>query len=167
MNCVVACASIDYIQAISVRYPSASDSAAVGIGVGGSLDIRRFDLDVEGLERVLGELEARILEVVWETGPTTVKAVTEVLGSEAHVKTTMTVINRMVEKGLLRRKRHGRAFIYTAVTDRETFMMSVATRVIDGLIRDFGRPALAHLVDSADPQQLAELEAMIRSRRDA
>lgn len=131
------------------------------------MDIRRFDLDAEGLVRVLGELEARILEVIWAIGPTTVKAVTDALGTDAHVKTTMTVINRMVEKGLLRRDRQGRAFIYTAVTNRDAFMERVASRVFDGLIRDFGRPTLAHLVDSVDQQQLAELEALIRRRRDA
>jgi len=130
------------------------------------VDIRRFDLESEGLARVLGDLEARILEVIWSNGRTTVKAVTDTLGADAHVKTTMTVMNRMVEKGLLRRERQGRAFFYVAEEDRETFVTRVASRVIDGLMRDFGQPTLVHLVDSANPDQLTELEALIRSRLD-
>lgn len=137
----------------------------LGSGRGGSMDIRRFDLDAKGLARVLGELEARILEVVWSLERATVKDVTDALGPNAHVKTIMTVMNRMVEKELLRRERHGRAFWYEPITDRETFMAGVTSRVLAGLLADFPQPTLAHFVESADPEQLAALEALIRSRR--
>ncbi len=65
----------------------------------------------------------------------------------------------------MRWESQGRAFYYTAVSDRETFMGRVADRVLEGLLRDFGRPTLAHLIDAADPAQLAEFEALLRSRR--
>ncbi len=129
------------------------------------MDIRRFDLDSKGLARVLGELEAKILETLWEFQPATVKDVTDALGPGAHLKTTMTVMNRMVEKGLLRRQRRGRAFYYEASADRDTFMAQVARQVMAGLLADFRLPTLTHLVDSADPEFLAELEEHIRRRR--
>lgn len=129
------------------------------------MDIRRFDLDAQGLARVLGELEAKILEVVWSRGRATVKDVTDALGPNTHIKTVMTVMNRMVEKECLRRERDGRAYYYEPVADRETFMAQVARRVVAGLMTDFRLPTLAHLIDDADPEQLAELEARIRSRR--
>lgn len=129
------------------------------------MDIRRFDLETHGLARVLGELEARILEIVWTAERATVKDVADALGPNAHLKTTMTVMNRMVEKKLLARERQGRAFYYQAVTDRETFMAHVADRVMAGLMADFRLPTLAHLVGTADPEHLTELEALIRSRR--
>ena len=129
------------------------------------MDVRRFDLDAQGLARVLGELEAKVLEVVWAGGRVTVKDVTDALGPAAHIKTIMTVMNRMVEKALLRRERHGRAFYYEPVTDRDTFMAGVASRVLAGLLADFPQPTLAHFVESADTEQLAALEALIRSRR--
>jgi predicted transcriptional regulator len=130
------------------------------------VDIRRFDLETHGLARVLGELEAKILEIVWSAERVTVKDVTDALGPNTNIKTTMTVMNRMVDKELLVRERQGRAFYYQAVTDRETFMAHVADRVIAGLMADFRLPTLAHLVDTADPEQLMQLEAVIRSRRD-
>ena len=131
------------------------------------MDIRRFDLDNDGLARVVGELEARVLDAVWRLGRATVKDVTDALGPGAHLKTTMTVMNRLVDKGLLCRARRGRAFDYAATLDRDAFAAGVAGRVVDGLMRDFGQPTLAHLVERADEQQLAELEALIRRRRDA
>ena len=128
--------------------------------------VRRFDLDAQGLARVLGELEARILEAVWAHGPATVKDVTAALGPDAHFKTTMTVMNRLVDKGLLIRRRRGRAFVYQAVIERDTFRRRVAEQVVSGLLADFRQPALASFVDAADPAQLDELEALIRRRRD-
>ncbi len=47
---------------------------------GGQMEIRRFDLDSHGLARVVGELQARILEVVWALERPTVKDVTDALG---------------------------------------------------------------------------------------
>lgn len=129
------------------------------------MEIRRFDLDAQGLARVVGELEARILEVVWSRPRVTVKDVTEALGPHAHVKTIMTVMNRMVDKHLLLRERRGRAFVYEPSIDRETFMVRVSSRVLDGLLADFRRPTLAHFVEAADAEQLAELEELIRRRR--
>ena len=130
------------------------------------MDIRRFDLDAQGVARVLGELEARILEAVWSCEQATVKDVTDALGPDAHLKTVMTVMNRMVDKGLLRRERRGRAYYYQPVSDRETFTTQIANRVLTGLMADFRQPTLAHFVESANPDQLAELEALIRTRRD-
>lgn len=130
------------------------------------MNIRRFDLEARGLERVVGELEAKILEAIWDQGQATVKDIAEALGPEAHVKTVMTVTNRMVEKGLLIRDRHGRAYVYRSTMNRETFMTRVVNRVLEGLMADFGRSVtLAHFVESADAAQIAELEEALRKRR--
>jgi predicted transcriptional regulator len=129
------------------------------------MSIRRFDLEARGLARVVGELEARILETVWELGRVTVKDITAHLGPDAHLKTVMTVTNRMADKGLLERERQGRAYYYQAACDRESFMAQVVRRVLDGLVEDFGTPTLAHFVDLADAEQIAELEAALRKRR--
>lgn len=129
------------------------------------MKISRFALGSQGLARVLGELEARILEVVWTLGQATVKDVAAELGPEAHVKTVMTVMNRMVEKGVLHREARGRSFVYSAVLDRERFAQQVASRVLSGLLADFGKPTLAHFVQEIPPEQLAELERLIAERR--
>lgn len=128
--------------------------------------IRRFDLERQGLARVLGELEADILQAVWELDRPTVKEVTAALGPDAHVKTIMTVMNRMVEKGLLKRSRAGRRFVYAATFDRESFSRQIADQVLSGLLADFGRPTLAHFIQEATDEQLAELELLIAERRD-
>jgi predicted transcriptional regulator len=129
------------------------------------VNIRQFDLDAQGLGRVVGDLQARILEAIWIDQPRTVRDIAALLEGEHHPKSVMTVMNRMVEKGLLRRERQGRAYLYRATMDREAFMAGVARQVLDGLLADFRRPTLAHFVEAADADQLAELEALIRRRR--
>jgi predicted transcriptional regulator len=128
--------------------------------------IRRFDLDQHGLARVLGELEADILQAVWALDQPSVKDVAAALGPEAHVKTVMTVMNRMVEKGLLRRRRRDRHYTYAAAENRERFLQQIADRVVSGLLADFARPALAQFVQDVTPEQLAELERLIAERRE-
>ena len=127
--------------------------------------IRRFDLDRRGLARVLGALEADILEAVWALGQPTVKDVVSALGPPAHRKTVMTVMNRMVEKGLLSRERRGRHFAYGAALFRDAFVGQVVDQVLTGLRADFGGVALAHFIDGATPEQLAELEQFLAARR--
>lgn len=127
--------------------------------------IRRFDLDRRGLARVLGELETEILEAVWKLGQPTVKDVTAALGASANVKTVMTVMNRMVEKRLLSRHRRGRHFKYAATLPRDDFLERVVDQVLTGLLTDFGGVTVAHFVDGATSEQLAELERLIVERR--
>lgn len=135
------------------------------------MDIQRFDLGRRGLSRVLGELEARIMEAVWQLGTPTGKEICAVLGPDSHYKTVLTVTNRLVEKGLLNREpTEGRAFRYRAVEEREAFLGRIAGSVASGLLGDFGRPALAQLVQAAeavDPTYLEELERLVRERKGA
>ena len=135
------------------------------------MDIQRFNLGGHGLSRVLGELEARIMEAVWQLGAPTGKEMCDALGPGSHYKTVLTVANRLVEKGvLIREPAHGRAFRYRAAEDRDAFLRRIASSVSSGLVGDFGQPALAQFVQAAeavDPAYLDELERLVRERKGA
>ena len=131
--------------------------------------IQAFKLDQRGLARVFGELEARIMGVIWEIGEPTVGDVCARLGTDCNYKTVMTVMNRLVDKGILSRRRMGRAFSYAPCADRETFLAQVSRNVMEGLIEDFGDLAIAQFVsavDRIDSAQLAELQELIQARMD-
>ncbi|MBA2276401.1 MAG: BlaI/MecI/CopY family transcriptional regulator [Chloroflexia bacterium] len=135
------------------------------------MSIHRFNLEGSGLTRVLGELEARIMEAVWRLGMPTGKELCAALSPGSHYKTVLTVANRLVEKGLLSREPAGvRAFRYRAVESREAFLERVSATVASGLMGDFGAQALAQLVNAAeavDPAYLDELERLVRERKRA
>jgi predicted transcriptional regulator len=133
------------------------------------VDIHRFDLDSRGLARVLGELEARIMEAVWRLGAPTINDILEELDPAPHYKTVLTVANRLVQKGLLTREPTAeRAFAYRATEEREAFLQRVSASVSSSLVGDFGRHALAQFVRAAeevDPAYLDELQRLVRQQK--
>ncbi|MCC7023678.1 MAG: BlaI/MecI/CopY family transcriptional regulator [Thermomicrobiales bacterium] len=135
------------------------------------MGIHRFKFSGSGLTRVLGDLEARVMEAVWRLGTPTGKEIRDALGPDAHYKTVLTVANRLVEKGLLARQPTGaRAFRYRAVESRQAFLDRISGDVAAGLVGDFGQPALARFVDAAaavDPAYLDELERLVSERKEA
>ncbi len=95
-------------------------------------------------------LELRILEALWEKGPSCVRDIQEAFperGRPAYT-TVQTTIFRMETKGLVRRARKiSNAIIFEAVLSRET----AQRRLIDDLLDLFGgrtQPVMAHLVES-------------------
>ena len=133
-----------------------------------SIPIQSFRIHEQGLARVFGELEARVMEAVWEMEDPTVQTVCDHLGPGHHYKTVMTVLNRLVEKGALTRHRRSRAFIYRPRQSREAFLSRVSRAIMGGLVQDFGSLAVAQFVetlDEIDPAQLAELERLVQERR--
>ena len=131
--------------------------------------VHAFKLDQKGLARVFGELEAEVMEAVWRLKEPTVADVCQELGDGANYKTVMTVMNRLVDKRVLTRRRESRAYRYAAVDDRSVFLERVSRRVVEGLLQDFGALAVASFVDAVDavdPELLSKLEALIRARSD-
>jgi predicted transcriptional regulator len=118
------------------------------------------------LEKVLGPLEAEVMRLVWdEDGPVTVRRLLERINRRRRPQlaytTVMTVMSRLVEKGVLRRRREGRGYVYEAVAD------DAAGIAVEGVMRDFGDAAVAHFVDRAraDPELLARLERLLEDER--
>lgn len=131
--------------------------------------VQAFKLDQRGLARVFGELEAQIMDAVWRLEEPTVGDVCDYLGEDHNYKTVMTVMNRLVDKQILSRRRVGRAYSYAPCDSRDDFLARVSRNVVEGLLQDFGDLAIAQFVsavDQIDPAQLAELQQLIEARMD-
>ena len=131
--------------------------------------LHAFKLDRRGLARVFGELEATVMEALWSLGSATVADVADRLGDDVHYKTLMTVMNRLVSKGALRRRRRSRAYVYSPAETREAFMARVSRRVVEGLVLDFGDAAVAQMVDAledVDPALIRRLRALAEEEAD-
>jgi predicted transcriptional regulator len=127
-------------------------------------------LSAEGLAKVLGDLEARVARVVWEIGrPAPARAVHERIAREhpVAIHTVITVLNKLVEKGLLRRARRDDLLHYEATVSEEEFRSQASRRVVEGIL-SFGPSAVtASFVDvlaERDPAQLLELQRLVRDR---
>jgi predicted transcriptional regulator len=116
--------------------------------------------------RGLGELERAIMEVVWAAdGPVTGRAVVDELTRERPVAytTVLTVMDRLVGKGMLRRQRRGRAHTYRATRSRAAYTAELMASVL-GSSDD--RPAvLLHFVEQIPPDQAEALRAALDTAR--
>lgn len=138
--------------------------------MGNEVSIPAFKLDHSGLARLFGDLEARVMDIIWQLQEATVGDVLARLGGEYHYNTVMTVMSRLAEKGVLIRRREGRAHVYAPVEDRDEFLARVSREVAEGLLREFGSLAIAQFIDAADavdPELLAELRRRVEQKAEA
>jgi predicted transcriptional regulator len=131
--------------------------------------IHSFKLGEKGLAQFFGELEARLMEAVWAQEESSVQDVIDYLGGTLNYKTTMTVLNRLVEKGVLSRRKIGRAFAYAATASQEELLTSVFDQLVRGMLDgDFRQIALAQMVDTVealDAQLLDDMAWLIQQKK--
>lgn len=113
------------------------------------------------------ELELEILKVLWETAPLMVREVRALLkersGRTLSHSAVITMLNIMVRKGYLGRKKEGKAFLFKPLVQRESvaggMMGDLLKRVFDG------SPAalVLNLIETndLDAGELAELRRLI------
>jgi predicted transcriptional regulator len=119
----------------------------------------------------LGPLERQVLDETWRREEISVRDVFVSFDQRVAYTTLMTTLDRLYKKGLLSRRKSGRAFLYSPSLTREEFEQGIAEDVIDGLL---GRgahsvePVLACIVDAVsenDRELLDELDRLIREKR--
>lgn len=127
------------------------------------------------LSSFFGPLELRVLEALWARGEE--GSVRDLLiGFPGVAYTTlMTTLDRLHKKGVLARRRAGRAFRYVPVTTREGLEGSLAAETVDAIVaslssREAIRPLVTTFVDAvsrSDELALDQLEEALRARRRA
>lgn len=127
----------------------------------------------EILRNSLGALECDVMTAVWESGDLSVREACARLGPAVAYTTVMTTMDRLFKKGLLARRKAGRAFVYRATASRSELEGAVAADLVRSLLTpEAGAtvPVLSSLVDAVsdrDRALLAELERLIREKRRA
>ena len=132
-----------------------------------------FKSSNEVLENSLGALERDILSMCWTHRDLTVRRACALLDASVAYTTVMTTMDRLFKKGLLSRRKIGRAFVYSATATREELEGAVAAELVQSLLnRDNAEPLpiLSSLVDAVserDRALLGELERLVREKRRA
>ena len=112
----------------------------------------------------LTPLELRIMQVLWENGASTVKAVQEKLPGESLAYTTVqTMLNVLQRKGKVKRRLVGRAYEYRPVLSRERALRDAAGDLLDRMFGGSVDALLMSLVKSRqiDAEKLAKLQRLI------
>lgn len=117
----------------------------------------------------LGELQLRILEVLWKQHEAPVAAVHEALGGSAEFAytTIATMLRKMEDRRLVRHRTEGRSFIYRAAVQADEVTRGVADHLVDRFFAGSLAEAVSHLLDTRDATkaELAELEQLIAARK--
>jgi predicted transcriptional regulator len=121
-----------------------------------------------GLASLFGALELRVLDVLWERGHEV--AVRDVLPDfpNAAYTTVMTTMERLHRKGVLERRKAGRAFLYRPAQSRQELESRVIVRTLEPLLNGNAEPVLSCLVEEVsrhDEKLLDELERLVREKR--
>jgi predicted transcriptional regulator len=127
-------------------------------------------LSATGLSKVLGDLEARVMRAVWDLGrPVPARVVHErvAAGHDVALLTVITVLNKLVDKGMLSRAKRDDLLHFEPRMSEESFMAIVSRRVVEGVL-SFDEDAMAasfvDVLAERDPEKLAELGRLIRRR---
>jgi BlaI family penicillinase repressor len=117
-----------------------------------------------------GDLEYAVLAKLWELGVASARDIHVQIGEPAGlVYTTIAkVLDRLHEKGLVIRKRDGKAFSYRARIARDVVDQARARTTLSRLFGSRPHAAVATLVEaveSIDPRLLDELERAVSARR--
>jgi len=77
--------------------------------------------------------ELEILQILWSKGPSTVRAVNDLLVRDKEVgyTTTLKIMQIMTEKGLVSRNKQSRTHIYTANIDRDKCQGALLNRFLE------------------------------------
>jgi len=105
--------------------------------------------------------ELAVLKILWQRGPSTVREVMEVLNRDRRRAYTsvMSLLNVMTDKKLLKRRPHGRAFLYEPRVDRQRTMGCMVQDLLGRVFEGSASDLVAHVLDESHPST-DELEAI-------
>lgn len=115
-----------------------------------------------------GQLEQAILNQLWTSGPRTVRDVLNNLVHHRQVAytTVMTVMNRLVDHGYLRREAGtSGAFVYSPKQTRDRLSASVTRQTVNELVSHYGDVALVQFLDRLDQVPADKLQRLKRQLR--
>jgi predicted transcriptional regulator len=134
-----------------------------------SFTLRGFKRPREVVGAALGKLEREVMNITWQRGEICVRDVFQAFEERIAYTTLMTTLHRLYKKGVLDRRKQGRAFLYSPRVSPIEFEQGIARDLIEGLIgraEDGVEPLLACIVDAVSEHDRAFLDALDRLIRE-
>ena len=135
-----------------------------------NLIFRSFYPKRRGIRKVLGNLEADLLECLWKYGELNTQGVLDHLQTaKSYAYTTIiTTLDRLYNKGFLKRSKKGRSFYYSSKYTHDQLQQLIIQKILQSLSKGFKELTIACFVDIVgkdDPELLVELEKLIKQKR--
>ncbi len=97
--------------------------------------------------------ELEVLQIIWEHGPCTVREVMNLLShkrSRAYTS-VMSLMSVMADKGMLRQKAEGKAFIYSAKVSRNKTLSRMLGDLLNRAFDGSASALVTHLLRETEP----------------
>lgn len=111
------------------------------------------------------------MEEIWRRDETSVRDIYRAFEERIAYTTLMTTLDRLYKKGLLHRRKDGKAFLYKSQVTRNELERGITVDVLEELITNTMevKPILSCIVDSVserDHELLDELERLVKEKRE-
>jgi predicted transcriptional regulator len=97
------------------------------------------------------ETELSLLQLLWDQGPATIRRLTELLypgGSASHYATVQKLLERLEDKGYVRRDRSSMTHVFDAKIRRDQYIGGQMRAMADRLCGGSLTPLLTHLLQA-------------------
>jgi BlaI family transcriptional regulator, penicillinase repressor len=119
----------------------------------------------------LGDLQLRIMKVLWQRGEATVSDVLEEVAApnDLAYTTVATMLRKMEARGLVAHRIEGRSFIYRARLREEEATRTIADHFVERLFEGSLTEVVSHLLSTREvsKDELEILEQLIAQRKNA
>ena len=116
----------------------------------------------------LGDLQLRIMRILWNSGSASVSEVREQLDGEPLAYTTVaTMLRKMEQRGLVRHWADDRRFIYEAAVSADEVTRCMADDLVNRLFEGSLADTVSHLLETREVSrgELSRLERLIQDRK--
>jgi BlaI family transcriptional regulator, penicillinase repressor len=124
----------------------------------------------------LTDAELRLMQVIWERGPSTVSDVVDALerisadtGEPGLAYTSVLTTMRILEKkGYLRHERRARAFVYRPLVDRQNVQRSVLRYVMSRFFSNSAEELVLNVLEDEQlsPEELERLKKLMEKEQE-
>jgi BlaI family transcriptional regulator, penicillinase repressor len=117
----------------------------------------------------LGELELKVMQIVWAHAPVTAELVRERLGRRLKESTVRTVLRRLEEKGFIDHSIQGRTYLFRPLHDRQRVAANAVHRIANWFCNGAIDQVVLGVVDAKmlSKGQLEKLSAKIEAAKQA
>jgi predicted transcriptional regulator len=117
----------------------------------------------------LGDLQLRIMKVLWASEAATVADVHKAVGDEGDLAytTVATMLRKMEARGLVKHRMEARSFIYRAAVAEEAVSRGMADHLLERLFEGSLADMVRHLLSNREVsrEELSKLEKLIAERK--
>jgi BlaI family transcriptional regulator, penicillinase repressor len=116
----------------------------------------------------LGDLQLKIMKVLWDRGEVTVTDVHQALSdAELAYTTVATMLRKMEARHLVKHRTEGRSFVYRPAVAADAVSRSMSSHLIERLFEGSLADLVSHLLTTREVSrdELAQIERLIAERK--